>query len=323
MKVYKLKVAIKDTHPPIWRRVIVPAGISFSQLAFILNEAMGWFGGHLSSFKIDNWFEFYDDADEYMDGPFDSEVLEAGEYCIDEFLDREDIKSFRYTYDFGDDWEHIVTIEDRIENYVGACPVVIKYKGDTPWEDCGGVWGFYDMLETLNNPDADDYEDIVEWTGGALRPYDMESINNDFAQIELFKKSHKPMTTAEVYEAYFDDGSLYKIDFPKPFTKYYYDGFDEFEDYDEDIMDGDNSGGISELAEILQDEYEELQSLLLKKQLTAIDKSRIQEMLMSDQMEIATLTIMNSRLVEKLMNVIGPKETEAFLKKIMSGLNNI
>lgn len=30
--------------------------------------------------------------------------------------------------------------------------MVLKYKGDTPWEDCGGVWGFYDYIEILKNP---------------------------------------------------------------------------------------------------------------------------------------------------------------------------
>ena len=42
MKAYQLKVQIKESHPPIWRRVIVPAGLSFSQLSVLLNEVMGW-----------------------------------------------------------------------------------------------------------------------------------------------------------------------------------------------------------------------------------------------------------------------------------------
>lgn len=46
MKAFQLKIAIKNSKPPIWRRVIVPAGITFSQLSLILNEVMGWSGYH-------------------------------------------------------------------------------------------------------------------------------------------------------------------------------------------------------------------------------------------------------------------------------------
>ncbi|MDO4677688.1 MAG: plasmid pRiA4b ORF-3 family protein, partial [Eubacteriales bacterium] len=52
MKAYQLKIQIKNSHPPIWRRLIVPAGLSFSQLAVILNEAMGWCGYHLFCFEL-------------------------------------------------------------------------------------------------------------------------------------------------------------------------------------------------------------------------------------------------------------------------------
>ena len=52
MKAYQLKVSIKNSHPPIWRRCIVPAGITFSQLGVLLNEIMGWSGSHLFSFEF-------------------------------------------------------------------------------------------------------------------------------------------------------------------------------------------------------------------------------------------------------------------------------
>ena len=73
MKAYQLKITIKDSHPPIWRRIIVPAGLSFSQL------------------------------------------LDSANYIIDEFF--EQVKSFTYVYDFGDDWRHQVQIENVIYDY--------------------------------------------------------------------------------------------------------------------------------------------------------------------------------------------------------------
>ena len=103
MKAFQLKIVIKNSKPPIWRRVIVPAGITFSQLSMILNEFMGWSGYH--SFEV----EFYhlelriiEDADEFMDigyGPYD--YLEASTTYIREYLEENDW--FTYTYDLGDD----------------------------------------------------------------------------------------------------------------------------------------------------------------------------------------------------------------------------
>lgn len=41
MKAYQLKIQIKDSRPPIWRRVIVPAGLRVSQLSIVLDKVMG------------------------------------------------------------------------------------------------------------------------------------------------------------------------------------------------------------------------------------------------------------------------------------------
>ena len=127
MKAYQLKIQIQNSHPPIWRRVIVPAGLSFSQLGILLNEAIGWCGYHLSS------FEFYyqkirieDEVDEYdMWGWDEYEMLEAGETLIDDFLDDE--QWFTYIYDFGDYWKHRVTIEKILTDYEYNYAQIVKY----------------------------------------------------------------------------------------------------------------------------------------------------------------------------------------------------
>lgn len=154
MKAFQLKIAIKKSKPPIWRRVIVPTGITFSQLSMILNEVMGWSGYHMFE------FEFYhrelviiEDAEEYDgDGPFDH--LEASTTLIREFMEENDW--FTYTYDFGDDWQHRVTIEKIIENWELDYPQVIKYKGDCPMEDGGGI------LENPNHYDVEYVNQLLE-----------------------------------------------------------------------------------------------------------------------------------------------------------------
>lgn len=116
MKAYQLKVQIKDSHPPIWRRIIVPSGITFKELAEILNVTMGWIGYHLHSFeffrlgisvgmKSDEW-KFFEDMGR--------ETLDEEKNVIDTLLER--TSTFTYVYDFGDDWEHKVTVEEILED---------------------------------------------------------------------------------------------------------------------------------------------------------------------------------------------------------------
>ena len=189
MKAFQLKIAIKNSKPPIWRRVIVPAGITFSQLSMILNEAMGWSGSHLFE------FEFYylqlkmiEGANEDTDyGYISFDIAEASEIYIREYLEENDW--FTYTYDFGDKWAHRVTIEKIIPDYEWDYPQVIKYKGDCPIEDCGGIEGYYECLEIVENPQHPEYKERLEWMQlqGYPCEYNMESVNERLKEQFFYK----------------------------------------------------------------------------------------------------------------------------------------
>lgn len=201
MKAYQLKIQIQDSHPPIWRRLIVPAGLSFSQLSILLNEAMGWCGYHLSSFEFFHQkIRIEEEVDEFDDwGWNEYELLEAGETLIDEFLDDE--KWFTYTYDFGDDWRHRVTIEKVLTDYEYNYAQIIKYKGDTPYEDCGGIYGYYELLEILDEPNHPEYEQMKEWTENHFtEKFDLERVNGRLKELYLSDKVSDPMTQNEIYE---------------------------------------------------------------------------------------------------------------------------
>ena len=102
MKAFQIKITLKDVHPPVWRRLIVPGGYTFTDLTEIFIEAMGWSGYHLSCHYFSSLhLEFENDPeDDYI--PFgDIEVRDAAEYIIDEYL--EQVKSYTFTYDFGFD----------------------------------------------------------------------------------------------------------------------------------------------------------------------------------------------------------------------------
>ena len=205
MKAYQLKIAIKDSHPPIWRRVVVPAGMSFSQLIKVFQISMGWLGGHLSMFEFQTLgIQIEEEPGEQL-GWGDYEVLDASETLIDQFLD--EMCRFTYIYDFGDDWRHHVTVEEILTDYSLDYPIVVKYKGDIPYEDCGGIYGYYHLLEVLDNPEHPEYEDMREWAGdpAAVR-YNMDSANEELQQYTpdsvIYDSTREPATLEEWGELY-------------------------------------------------------------------------------------------------------------------------
>lgn len=209
MKAYQIKIAIKHSHPPIWRRCIVPSGLTFSQLGVILNEVMGWSGAHLFQFNFYHMgITIEEEPEEYDWG--DEDILDSVDTPIEPFLDHEEW--FTYVYDFGDDWEHRVTVEKILWDYEFDYPEVIKYKGDTPYEDCGGIYGYYELLEVLKNPDNPQYEDMTEWVGNIPHEkYDLEQVNQRLQQMRLSDTKHAPMTYWEIFNSLSEGEPLYTI----------------------------------------------------------------------------------------------------------------
>lgn len=151
MRAFQLKITIKKSKPPIWRRVIVPEGITFSQLSTVLNKAMGWSGQE--KFEI----EFYHQGLKLVEGAKEAaatisgsfDYQEAGEIYIEEDMKENDW--FTYTYGKENNWQHRVDIEKVIEDYAYDYPQVVKYKGDCPIEDCSGIEEYYEQAKGCTN----------------------------------------------------------------------------------------------------------------------------------------------------------------------------
>jgi hypothetical protein len=93
---------------------------------------------------------------------------------------RDEKARFVYEYDFGDDWLHQIVVEKILPPEEGkSYPVCLAGKRAAPPEDCGGIWGYYELLETLSNPDDPEYADMLEWAGGPINPeeFDLDEIN--------------------------------------------------------------------------------------------------------------------------------------------------
>jgi hypothetical protein len=144
-QVYQLRIALVDVSPQVWRRVLVPGGYTLDRLHRVFQYAMGWQDLHLHSFDLGG--AQYGEPD-----PVGELVLrDELDARLDAVTGKGDV--FRYTYDFGDWWEHEVTVEDVVgaepdERY----PLCLDGAWACPPEDSGGGHGYRELLEALDDP---------------------------------------------------------------------------------------------------------------------------------------------------------------------------
>ena len=145
-RVFQFKVQLRDIRPPIWRRIQVPETYSFWDLHCAIQDAMGWLDCHLHEFVIKRP-QGGADVHIGLPDPESWRHVKAGwALKLSKYLGTEGQKA-RYEYDFGDGWEHQITLErivprDRDRRY----PACIAGRRACPPEDCGGVWGYTQIV---------------------------------------------------------------------------------------------------------------------------------------------------------------------------------
>ena len=157
-EVLQLKVVLADTSPPIWRRVLVPSGFTLARLHRVIQLAFGWEDSHLHRFCVHD--EEFGPKEPEFDGGMRSErvALRA--------LGLKARTRFSYEYDFGDGWEHAVTVEKvLVPETPLAVPVCLGGARACPPEDCGGPWGYQEMLAAVADPGHPEHEESKEWLG--------------------------------------------------------------------------------------------------------------------------------------------------------------
>ncbi|WP_295401597.1 plasmid pRiA4b ORF-3 family protein [uncultured Thiocystis sp.] len=173
-KIDQLKIALSGAKPPIWRRLLIVDTVPLPVFHAVLQIVMGWEDSHLHQFVAGG--NYYGTPD--PDDPF-SETLNESRYKLSQLLKKEK-DSLIYEYDFGDSWEHKVTLEKILPfDPEAVLPRCIKGKGACPPEDVGGIWGYYGFLEALRDPQHPEHEDYKDWIGGDFDPdaFDLDEIN--------------------------------------------------------------------------------------------------------------------------------------------------
>ena len=189
--VYHLKITLEGIAPPIWRRLQVPGNANLGWLHAVIQVAMGWTNSHLHKFIVGK--QVYSDPSFDLDGYEDSpHVVDENTTSLSEVARR--VRStFAYEYDFGDSWDHRITVEKILAPDPSAIRLAQCLDGERacPPEDCGGVWGYGDLLEIIMDPKHEEYESMIEWLGGGFDP---ESFDRD--RINKYLRSLKwPRTT--------------------------------------------------------------------------------------------------------------------------------
>ena len=176
--IYQIKISLIGAKPPIWRTVLVASDLGLDAFHDVIQVAMGWTNSHLHQF-IDNKKSY-----SIPDEDFELESEDETQYKLFQLLKKEK-DTLTYEYDFGDSWEHKILLE-KILPYDSKTllPVCIKGKRACPPEDCGGIWGYEELLEIISDPKHPEHEDILEWLGGGFDPdeFDLEEINGDLAE---------------------------------------------------------------------------------------------------------------------------------------------
>jgi hypothetical protein len=112
------------------------------------------------------------------DDDFGDRVKSAKTAKISDYFTLKNKGAF-YEYDFGDDWQHKITLEKILPAKEGEkYPVCIDGKRACPPEDVGGVCSYAEFLEILKDPNHEDYEESIEWAGEDFDPelFDPKSI---------------------------------------------------------------------------------------------------------------------------------------------------
>ncbi|RKS09570.1 pRiA4b ORF-3-like protein [Nocardiopsis sp. Huas11] len=148
-RVHRLKIVLEGTRPQVWRRVEVPSVTRLSDLHRLIQVAMGWEDTHLHAFEFAG--RRYSPDEGLGLGPADRNEHTAR---VADVLRRRGAKGV-YTYDFGDDWSHGITVEEIVDADPGAVyPRLVDGHGGCPPEDCGGAPGFEYLRHLRDHPET-------------------------------------------------------------------------------------------------------------------------------------------------------------------------
>lgn len=186
--IHQLRISLNGTEPEIWRSFKINSNSTFEELHIAIQVVMGWDNSHLYEFKNKDFII----GKEYDDDYVNEKLIPSDSIAIEDVLLRKK-SNIIYTYDFGDSWHHEVVVENIINDEVLLYPVCLKGEINCPPEDCGGIWGYYNLLDIIKDKKHPEYRDWIDWVGKDYDPdqFDPEAVNRVLSQMKISRKKKK------------------------------------------------------------------------------------------------------------------------------------
>jgi hypothetical protein len=164
----RLKITLDDVRPAVLRRIEVPFDIRLDRLHLAIQAAMGWTNTHLYEIRARDVGWSTPDAD----ADWGNDFLDARKARLGDVLEDLGTKTLKYLYDFGDGWEHTIKIERLTDPEPGIVyPRLTEVSGRCPPEDCGGPWGYAELIEAIKDPKHERHDELTEWIGDDFDPH--------------------------------------------------------------------------------------------------------------------------------------------------------
>ncbi|MCW8165226.1 plasmid pRiA4b ORF-3 family protein [Verminephrobacter aporrectodeae subsp. tuberculatae] len=175
-RIYQLHVKLAYLEPTVWRRLWVPDTLTLEKLHRVIQLVMGWRNAHLHEFSFgERRYSLPNPMWPSMDEDTQDERL----FDLATVLS-EDTTGFVYTYDFGDDWQHLIKVEARLEpDEKNRRPLCVDGANACPPDDVGGVPGYAGFLQAIRDPSHPEHLEMWEWHGGPFDPaaFDPNAVN--------------------------------------------------------------------------------------------------------------------------------------------------
>lgn len=168
---FHIRIKLNNAPVKIWRELVVPSNITLEMLAYVLIDAMGWRHEHLYQFIGKGDVYYMNTAQLKEEGSGFRSFFGRIEYRNSDKTTLEKVlqpkgERLKFEYDFGDSWTHDLWVKAARDYAPGEEPAIrlLKGQGACPPEDCGGVWGYAELLEMNKKArKTADEKERLEW----------------------------------------------------------------------------------------------------------------------------------------------------------------
>jgi hypothetical protein len=171
----QFKVTLKGIEPPVWRRLLVEPTMAMEELHYVIQTAMNWDAQGEYQFSAGKRRIIDTDAEGDEDDEFASDILIGQVF-------RKPTDKWLYTYDYDDQWETEILLEEIIDLEHGVeYPLCVDGERTAPPEGAGGAASYLNMLGILKNPKDPQHREVREWLGEGYDPdaFDKDAVNEE------------------------------------------------------------------------------------------------------------------------------------------------